>query len=691
VTTAANLPSFETLSDALRKSVVQVRAGNSRGTGFVVAKNLVLTCRHVVAAIPLGGTVMLTAHGGDELCGRVRSVYPQTADLEPDGVSPYPDLALLDVDERLDLPAVVLDATGVAFGEELTSFGWAADSQVPGQAKRFLVASPNDISDKGEVYIRVHEEAVVPGMSGAPVCNSVGLVCGYLRLTRGAQTTLGGWVVPFSSVIPNGLAPALQAAFEDPGPAAAEWARMITSVHLLERGRDRGGDLISRSTVPTKIDIVLARTPDQLAHTPDQPVARWTVRALDRGDCHAQVTELDLGAGVFEAVNHWSRRHTLPSKTEVEILGTLLGRAILPTPVSQLVAAQVAEGRPLIRIRMDDDEDLGDVPWEFARTSKDPLAARDDLVLSRFVDVEADPNSPSFATDTLNILVVIVSAQRSRDVYRDLNMTARALAISMERDLGRHRRMNVECLCEPSLDDFEQKLRGQRWDLVHYVGPFADRPNLLNFAYGAEDETGTREDVAGTELSYVAGLVRESGARMLVLQRLIDAMVWAGSNPPARATVREAFGSRLQAIVIAEHQAERSHVMRFNEALYAALDRGEAAEAAVQHARRQLFQSPPIRSYVSRGAAVTDYAAFGMVTVTTSRNGNVAMLTGVKHIDTQPSGFVVGGYGQSMRPQPEDDGPYERSRSASSFNRSDGGYSDQEQMPTVGRSPWTET
>jgi Trypsin-like peptidase domain len=684
VTAIANPLSFETLSDALRKSVVQVRAGNSRGTGFVVAKDLVLTCRHVVASIPVGGTVMLTAHGGGELRGRVRSVYPQTADLQPNGVSPYPDLALLDVDERLDLPAVVLDATEVAYGEELTSFGWAADSQVPGQAKRFLVASPNDISDKDEVYIRVNKEAVVPGMSGAPVCNSVGLVCGYLRLTRGAQTTLGGWVVPFSSVIANGLAPALQAAFEDPGPAAAEWARMITSVHLLERGRDRGGDLIGRSTMPTKIDIVLARTPDQ-------PLASWTVRALDREDCHAQVTELDLGAGVFEAVNHWSRRHTLPSKTDVEILGTLLGRAILPAPVSQLVAAQVAEGRPLIRIRMDDDEDLGDVPWEFARTSKGPLAARDDLVLSRFVDVEADPNSPSVATDTLNILVVIVSAQRSRDVYRDPNMTARMLATSIERDLRRYRRMNVEYLCEPSLDDFEQKLGEQRWDLVHYGGPFADSPNVLNFAYGSEDETGTREDVAGTELSYVARLVRESGTRMLVLQRLIDAMVWTGSNPPDRATVRKAFGSRLQAVVIAEHQAERSHVMRFNEALYAALDRGEAAEAAVQHARRQLFRSPPIRSNVTRGGAVTDYAAFGMVTVTTSRNGNVAMLTRVKHIDTQPSGFAVGGLGQSMRPQPEYERPFERSSSASTFNHSDGGYSDQEQMPTPGRSPWAET
>lgn len=684
MTTIANPLPFETLSEALRNSVVQVRAGNSRGTGFVVAKDLVLTCRHVVAAIPLGGTVMLIAHAGDELRGHVRSVYPQTADLQAGGVSPYPDLALLDVEERNDLPAVVLDATKVTFGEQLTSFGWAADSQVPGQATQFQVASPNDISDTGEAYIRVHEEAVVPGMSGAPVCNSVGLVCGYLRLTRGAQTTLGGWVVPFSSVIPNGLAPGLQAAFEDPGPAAAGWARMITAVHLLDRGRDRGGDLIRRSTAPTKIDIVLARTPGQ-------PVASWTVRALDCDGCDAEVTELDLGAGVFEAVNHWSRRHTLPSKTDVEILGTLLGRAILPTPVSQLVAAQVAEGRPLIRIRMDDDEDLGDVPWEFARTCKGPLAARDDLVLSRFVDVEADPNSPSVATDTLNILVVIVSAQRSRDIYRDPDMTARVLATSVERELRRYRRMNVASLCEPSLDDFEQKLAEQRWDLVHYVGPFADRPNLLNFAYGAEDENGTREDVEGTELSYVAGLVRESGARMLVLQRLIDAMVWTGSNPPARATVRKAFGSRLQAIVIAEHQAERSHVMRFNEALYAALDRGEAAETAVQHARRQLFRSPPIRSYATRGSAVTDYAAFGMVTVTTSRNGNVAMLTRVKHIDTQQSGFVVGGHRQSMRSQPEDEEPFERRRSASSFNRSDAGYSDQEQMRTPGRSPWAET
>ena len=616
--------------------------------------------------------------------GHVRSVYPQNADLLLNGVSPYPDLALLELDETNGLPAVVLDSTAVDFDEKLTCFGWAADSQVPGQAKRFVVASPNDMDAEGQAYVRVNEESVVPGMSGAPVCNSAGLVCGYLRLTRGAQTTLGGWVVPFSSVIPSSLAPGLQAAFEDPGPAAAGWARMITSVHLLERGRDRGGDLIRRSTAPPKIDIALARQPGQ-------PVATWTVRALDQANCQAEVTELDLGAGVFEAVNHWSRRHTVPSKFDVQILGTLLGRAILPPPVEQLVADQVAEGRPLVRIRMDDDEDLCDVPWEFARTRQGPLSAREDMVLSRFVDIDVDPNDRPVATDTLNILVVIVSAQHGRRMDRNPELTARAVADSMRRDLKRHRRMNVQFLDEPDLDDFERMLGGQRWDLVHYVGPFAAGPDQLNFAYGSADDTGTREDILTAELSYVARLVRDSGARMLVLQRLIDTTVWTGSNPPARETVRKALGGRLQALVIAEHQAERSYIMRFNEPLYAALHRGEGAEAAVQHARRQLFRAPPTRGYPSMGNTNADYAAFGMVTVTTGRSGNVAMLTRIQHIDTQPGGIGVAGRGQPVRPRPDDGQHSDGDHTAPSFNRSAGGYSDQGQMQTPSSPPWAET
>ena len=626
MTTGSGSLSFETLSESLQKSVVRVLVGNTVGTGYVIAKDLVLTCRHVVAPLAVDGKVKLATRTA-VLDGHVENVYPPMTELQESGVSRYPDLAILRIDDANEIPAVILDDNPVVFGEALTTFGWAADSQVPGQAKRLIVASPMDTTENGEVYVRVNQEAVVPGMSGSPVCNAEGLVCGYLRLTRGAQTTLGGWVVPFSAIISTGLAPDLAGPYNSPGPAASRWADMLTAARLRARGRGRNGELLERTVQPARVDIALA-------WTAREPLACWTVTALGHQDCSAEVTEAQLGAGVFDAVNHWSRRHTVPTRSDIEVLGRLLGRAILADPVNRLVVDAVATSRPLVRICMDGDNDLGDVPWEFAYSDNMPLSTREELVMSRFVSVPLDPNDPPAATERLEVLLMLVGPQRSHQPGLDHTLTAESMANSLGLGLDRYARLEVEILNEPSLGDVEDALRDKRWDVVHYIGPAGDGSNGLNFAYGYADEFGVREGINASDLSEVARLVRGGGARMLIVQQLVDAAAWTGWNPPSSAILRNSLGGRLQAIVMAQHRASRPHVTMFSDALYAALDRGDAAEFAVQHARRKLFQSPP----------ENDYTAFGSVTVITGSAGNVRMLTAASR--HQPARIS-----QSPRPQ----------------------------------------
>jgi hypothetical protein len=609
----------------LRRSVVKVAAGNRTvGTGFAITHDVVLTCRHVVGGLRAGEPVTVylpAADGGLDTKNPLKAVVdqalPEPVGPYPGGRTPEPDLALLRLDEPGLLQAVVLDDSPVRLGASMGSFGWADDSAVGGQERVFTVTG-SDENERGDRFIRVGGENLVGGLSGSPVIDDDGFVRGYVRISRAKDSPLGGWVVPVRQVL--GQSETLAGIFRAPGPSIGRWPRLMTAERLRSRKRTPAGERSDAAARPAVISLAI------------RPVGagagRWQVAATGPATLTVSRQERNLGRGVFEALTSWSRRHPTPDKAEIANISGLLGQALLPTEVSNLVERHAAgsPGNPVVRVAYG-EQTLDQAPWEYAATALDgvPLAARENLVMSRWVQVPTVPLPP---TPRIKILVVVLGV-RGHDGWlgrRDLSAAALDRAATIAGD-----RFDPEVLQEPDLAELESRL-DERWDVVHFIGPAASRADLLTVGSGPRDRHGARE---GTEPITLQGEVRrlqDCEARAVINEQLVDSDVWSVPTPPDWQGLRATLGGSLSALVFAEHRAHEALVTRFTSTFYAAVDRGSSVEAAVQQARASLHAQP-----IELSPGVKDYGGFGTVTVYTGSEAGVPLLT-ARSSDPQPVG-----------------------------------------------------
>jgi hypothetical protein len=170
--------------------------------------------------------------------------------------------------------------------------------------------------------------------------------------------------------------------------------------------------------------------------------------------------------------------------------------------------------------------------------------------------------------------------------------------------------IELHTYADVGLDEFDRLLRDEGpWDVVHYVGvgwEFGEE-STLDFADGP--------DVAPAPLATVVDKLAESRCPLVVVQLLSPP---ADQPGPALAATRllPVLRSGAQALVVGEYTATTLQISRFAGRFYAALGTGEPVEVAVQQARRSLAESPPY----------LDYMAFGTVTVTTTRDGDVRLV-----------------------------------------------------------------
>lgn len=594
------------LEELLFRAVVRVSVGPAQGSGFVVAPGRVLTARHVVERALTGEVLTVTDSAG------VASPASVTEHRGPG----WPDLALLAVPDAAALPAVLLDATPTPRdqAERLVAGGYPAGSAIPYQSRGFASGGETNFvlpDDGGPVgaYLRLDGDPLVGGMSGGPVLDlTTGFVVGVVRRTMDAGTDVGGFALPVAAVL--GQLPALGPVHERPGPAAAEWVGLLGPVHLKAHRRAPDGTWWDAGVAPTpRLDLrVTTGTP-----SPD----RWTVTVAEPAST-ATVTVGDLGGGVMEALDRWSRRRLLESRAETELLGRLLGRALLPPPLSHLLPRS-----GLVRIQVDRDDRLAAIPWEYARTDAGkPLATDPALAFSRFVDV---PGVPVLPKETLRVLGVTicppaVAARLPARVTRG-GQTRLTGGAQLGDDLARSVRgrgtgrtpLELTVASDVSLDEFDRLLRDDGpWDVVHYLGlgwEFDDGDECtLAFADGP--------DVVPAPLSSVIDKLVEHRCPLVVVQLLSAPMDRPG---PALGSLRllPLLDGGVQAFVVAQHAATNQHVTGFGTAFYERLAAGEPVEAAAQRARRSLLDSPP----------QLDYTAFGTVTVTTTRDGDLRLVS----------------------------------------------------------------
>lgn len=603
--------------DALGKSVLRVVAGNSVGTAFVIKRGLALTCLHVVekvvrSPLPDGGRredeigdLVVVDYEGNTIPAWVRRSWPEQPHNTAAGIQAWPDLALLELGSTgYSLPAVLLDAEISAFTDPLVLAGYPLGDAVGYQPRHYLAGYLGHRDPEGHRYVALTDDSVDPGFSGGPVLAESGFVVAYARLKRGRGANApGGFAVPIADVLES--ADEVRDAFDFAGENSTYWVNVIDdATQLKKHGRDTDGrrfDLAERQV--ESIDIELT---EDLG--PARPDEGWLISTCVEPRKEYRRTVADLGGEVLEAVQQWSRRQNLSSAKEVELVGRVLHRLLLPPELLDVLQdrIRVSAVPPVVRLRVTPENSLVRIPWEFAaqmdaRNQLFRIAADSRITFSRYVDRQSvDETGPP---KHLRYLVVVnLLGGRSDPI-------ASAVRIGVPSN-------NVTVLQDQSLQQFDTVLRQEGpWAVVHYVG--AHREDYLTF----RGYSGNMPSAVG--LAELRDALERARCRALVLQlqnrRLLDS-----AEPNWLAFLQ---GS-LQGLVLAEQAASPDHVVSLAERLHKELSSGESLERAVQLYREQIARQPPNHPDQDEpvGSLLPDRAAFGSISVTTVRGGNVRVV-----------------------------------------------------------------
>ncbi|MFI7067100.1 trypsin-like peptidase domain-containing protein [Kribbella sp. NPDC050124] len=164
------------------------------GSGVWIAPGTVLTCAHVV---PLGLDSKVDVQwNGVTLSGTVIDHVPNE---NLDDIWPFPDLAIVTVDDVVDHPCAWLSEASP--GPELLAIGHA-DGLKEGLRKVAFRGTHSGVHEFGAGrYWQLKDNEIFEGMSGGPVLDlDRGAVCGVLTVSISQGADRGGYLVPIDGL-----------------------------------------------------------------------------------------------------------------------------------------------------------------------------------------------------------------------------------------------------------------------------------------------------------------------------------------------------------------------------------------------------------------------------------------------------------------------------------------------------------
>ena len=312
---------------------------------------------------------------------------------------------------------------------------------------------------------------------------------------------------------------------------------------------------------------------------------------------------------MIETLDRWSRRRTFTDEDEVDLLGRVLRRALLPDAVADHLRRWLPTvNKPIVRVEVHSDR-MAAIPWEYTCLDDQvPIGASPDLAFARYVDVGRPAREP---LDVVHVLVVSVCPpdQHARLLpflrlgSTEKPPTSEAMAASISASVGQDPRLQVSQLVDPDVAQLRRHLEENQVDVIHYVG-FGLRQSNGEVALAVN----RRGDVVPMTTKTLVEASKAHGPfRALVVHLLVpppsDLVV-----PLPSASLHHLIDGVADAVIATQHPAPFAHVQDFTDQLYDGVAAGDTLEQAVQNARRNLRDSWPLN----------DSTAFGMFTITTT-------------------------------------------------------------------------
>jgi hypothetical protein len=347
----------------------------------------------------------------------------------------------------------------------------------------------------------------------------------------------------------------------------------------------------------------------------------WRVK-VDADDFdELSVRASNLPDSVAEALFKWSQRRGIRDQGEVKLLGKLLAGAVLPDTVRQRIWDNRLADELLLRLRVNRESVLFDVPWEFmtieANGGERYLAAEERFGFVRVVP-HPDPGMVSSTPSggTVRAVGIVVHPKSWQKFMPRLEAKpwpkAGSVAAELEADVGASPRFQLEPVERPTPFEVQEALRAEKGptEIVHYIGfgQIKDGTAALAFSDDADDVAWRGADEL---FEWVAG----SGARVLLVQLVLPR--WDSPFEPVRPTTFvDAVANRVNAVVFTRFPVHPTQCHTFNSAFYGALAAGGSVETAVQQAR----------TMVQKNQYLGDAAGFGSFTLITGPKSDTRLV-----------------------------------------------------------------
>jgi hypothetical protein len=574
----------------IKRCVASVQ-GQTRGSGFFIDSDLVLTCAHVAGIT--GASVVVTPHQGEPRSGHVELASPADDN----------DLALVRLEPQSEdatpQPAMLVNATApagdLAFAPGFPTFKDADNSDDWGYELVELQYRVNEAREAGGTdRLQIINGEVANGLSGAALVSSSDLaVVGVVRYRRPTPTGLAaGGAIPIQVVASQ--FPVVDQLIAKPPAAAYEW-RALTGQHHEGVQEER-----------PRIDLSISGDG-----------RKWGVDELSPESPPPSITAGRFGDDVGRAVFAWVSRRRPTSEQEVRWSGELLGIALLPGSAGRKVTHHHAFGAPFdLRLNFRGSSELEDAPWELASIPSSPateaepepaptgvehhLATRARTSMTRVDPTGSTELRVAGSTVVVCALVPGKSNEATNVMSLDQSITRISFAVHTN-----------NLFSEQAIQLINESAVGTP-TIVHYIG-YARRHQTKD----VELLIGTKGEGSFMPLQRLARACGEAGVRVLIIQTKAPRpnVDWGPTPPPS--SFAHLLKDGLEGVIFTQYAVTATPLAAFNRAFYKELNNSARLEDAVQVARATLHE------HYYDG----EPSAFGAFVVVTGSNGGPTLLS----------------------------------------------------------------